>query len=93
MLVTKFWHYFLIYIVFKYNSWNKVMFADKLQNPFLKPSPFASSTSYVPSYTPSYNLPPFPSSAKYNSFKTYEESNTISYQPSSYQAPLSYNSK
>jgi len=47
------------------------MFADKLQNPFLKPSPFVASP-YLPSYTSSYNAPPLPSTYKYNSYKTYE---------------------
>lgn len=50
------------------------MFADKLQNPFLKPSPFAaSSASYTPSYTPSYTsanrTPP-----KYSSYTPYQDS-------------------
>jgi hypothetical protein len=47
------------------------MFADKLQNPFLKPSPFTSSP-YLPSYMPAYNAPPPPSTYKFNSYKTYE---------------------
>lgn len=59
------------------------MFSDKLQNPFLKPSPF-SNPSYTPSYSPASALPP-----RYNPYTPYEEpkfsissaSNQYTYEP------------
>lgn len=46
------------------------MFSDKLQNPFLKPSPFSSSLNSGSSYL---NSDPAP---RYQSYKPYEEPKT-----------------
>ena len=55
-----------IFKLFKHRT--LFMFADKLQNPFLKPSPFtATTTSYTSSYTSA--IPPAP---RFSSYKPYE---------------------
>lgn len=50
------------------------MFADKLQNPFLRPSPFAaSSANYTSSYTSGSYNPPSRTPPKYNSYKNFDD--------------------